>query len=99
MARDWSKMKSRDQARQAQVEDRRIMNELARDEPQPSKAELRIVAENAIASYRGPITQLPSYVGLRCRSCGHRGVARVPYGKSPRFRCAGCGSSLIAKTV
>jgi len=71
------------------------MNELARDEPQPSKDELRAQAAAALANYRGPIRRLPMYTALRCRSCGHRGTARVAPGSNPRFRCSACGSSLV----
>jgi tRNA(Ile2) C34 agmatinyltransferase TiaS len=43
------------------------------------------------------ITRLPMRAKLRCRSCGHCGVAVVPCGRSnPRFKCRKCGSRLSA---
>lgn len=96
MARDWSKLKSRELGRQAVSEERQIINELARSEPHPTKDELRAQASAALADYRGPIRKLPMFAALRCRSCGHRGTARVPPGLAPAFRCSNCGSSLVA---
>lgn len=100
MGLNWSKDRNRKlAANSSRVAYDEAMEFAEPFDPGPSKAALRVMAQNAIASYRGPVKQLPSYVSLKCRSCGHRGVARVPFGKSPRFRCAGCGSSLVAKQV
>jgi DNA-directed RNA polymerase subunit RPC12/RpoP len=100
VARDWLKQKRRDRATQAHrsaLEDAALFDEAP--EPQPSKAQARAEAERLIADYRGPVRRLPTYAALRCRSCGHRGTARVPPGANPSFRCSHCGSSLVAWRV
>lgn len=99
MARDWSRQANRDRERVARRADAEIARILAEDEPRPSKVELRAQADAAIAGYRGPIKRLPMFAALRCRSCGHRGAARVPPGATPSFRCSACGSSLVAWRV
>lgn len=98
MALDWSKRKRVEAASQARLADIALGHALA-SEPEergPSNAELRAQAAAALAAYRGPVTRLPTFAALRCRSCGHRGTARVPPGSSPSFKCSACGSSLVA---
>lgn len=97
MGRDWSKQRRQDQANRERSfarEDALLLD----DAPAtgPSKAEMRLEAEALMAAYDGPVRRLPTYAALRCRSCGHRGNARVPAGARPRFTCSHCGSSLVA---
>lgn len=98
MGRDWSKSRTRAQvnaAKTAELDQARYAYELNGLPAGPGKAELRAQAESAIAAYRGPVRRLPTYAALRCRSCGHRGTARVPVGTEPKFKCSACGSSLV----
>lgn len=62
----------------------------------PSKAELRAETAALVAAFNSPVRRLASYAALRCRSCGHRGTARIPVDAKPRFKCSACGSSLVA---
>lgn len=93
MARDWSKEKRRPVMRRWYDGDEPL-DDLPM--PGPSKAELRQEADALTAAFHGRIKRLPTFAALRCRSCGHRGTARVPAGRSPAFKCSQCGSSLIA---
>lgn len=100
MARDWSTQRRRDQTRTARrcaIDDTALFDDAP--EPGPSKAQLRAEGDALVAAYRGPIRRLPTYAALRCRSCGHRGTARVPPGVAPRFRCSRCSSPLVTVTV
>lgn len=73
----------------------RYLAELASDDVQPSKAELREQAKAACASFRGDVKRLPMIIALCCPSCKHRGSARIPPGrKMPRFRCKRCGTAI-----
>jgi DNA-directed RNA polymerase subunit M/transcription elongation factor TFIIS len=93
VARDWSKQRKRDLARQAlgaEIELARILRN--EDEPQPSKAEQRAEAAALLAAYQGPIKKLPTVVALRCAKCGHRGNVRMRPGEPKRrFKCSKCG--------
>lgn len=82
MARDWSK-------RNALL----IEDDVA---PAVPKADLRAEADRLMAAYSGTVRKLPMVAALRCRSCGHRGTARVAAGVEPKFKCSACGSSLVA---
>jgi hypothetical protein len=96
MARDWSRDRRRQQtvaARRAEVNDL-VMLETPRTEP--DKAAMRAETERLVAQYPGKVRRLPMYAALRCRSCGHRGTAKVPTDAEPRFKCSDCGSSLVA---
>lgn len=102
MARNWSKNRSRalsNASRASEIDDSRYAAEsdgLAERRP---KSELRAETDALVAQFRGKVRQLPTYAGLRCRSCGHRGTARVPSGQSPAFRCSKCRSTLVAYRV
>ncbi len=101
--RDWGRQRANDLLSRARTE--RTLARYISDREAPaaiqqiSKADLRAQADAALAEYRGPIKPLPMIAALRCRTCGHRGNARVPAGKSPSFRCSACGSSLVAWRV
>jgi hypothetical protein len=101
MARDWSKRKRSEQATQAARQGWRDW--LPEQEPihveTQTKAEIRAETDALVAAYRGPIRRLPMMAALRCRTCGHRGTARVPPDAKPAFKCSRCGSSLIAWSV
>lgn len=97
MGRNWSKDKSRKQVATAS---RLALDDVLAfaDPPEvgPNKAELRAETERLIAAFTGPVRKLPTFAALRCRSCGHRGTARVPQGTKPQFKCSQCGSGLVA---
>lgn len=96
MARDWSKSRRRAQSVQTVRAMQECMASLEPVETGPSKADMRAETEALVAAFAGPVRRLPTYAALRCRSCGHRGNARVGPGQSPRFKCSDCGSSLVA---
>jgi hypothetical protein len=59
----------------------------------------RELVEEALDFDEVAVTRLPMRARLRCRSCGHVGIASVPPDrKSPRFCCLKCGSRLSAYT-
>ena len=95
----WSKEKSRQQgnvARQAAIDYEYADALERRSTPHAQRlAEL----ERLMADCRVPVQRLAAQAALRCRSCGHRGTARVPPGAAPRFRCSHCGSSLVKYSV
>lgn len=100
MARSWSKDRERRQiasARRAEFDDSQAFAPLP--ETGPSKAELRAETERLMAAYNGPVKRLAAFAALRCRSCGHRGNARVPAGTTPNFKCSNCGSGLVAVQI
>lgn len=96
MGADWSRSKERRQVVRAFDLDDVDPLPLA---PPISKAEMRAETEALVAAYRGTVKRLPTFAALRCRTCGHRGTARVPVGAAPRFKCSRCGSSLVTVTV
>lgn len=60
--------------------------------PAVRKADLRALADAAVATRAGTVTQLAAPVRVSCCGCGHSGSARVRPGTSPRFRCSKCGT-------
>lgn len=87
--------------RSADVDNALYLRDLSGQTAQPSKAELRAEADALMARYKGEVKRLNSVVGLRCRTCGHRGTAHIrPEADAvPRFRCTRCGSSLVSYRV
>lgn len=93
---NYERSKSREMARQAHYAheaDERALKFAPRLKPAPvkmTKEQLRNQAQAALAQYDGLKT-----VSLRCKSCGHRGTARVPVSAAPKFCCSSCGSNLV----
>ncbi len=97
MARSWSKDRERKLAASARSADYADMVTFS-DPPElsPSKDELRAETERLMAEFKGPIRRLKTVVSLQCRTCNHRGTARVEPGTTdPNFKCRACGSSLV----
>lgn len=85
MARNWSKLRSRDQAmrsRRAEYDNAAYLRDLEAAPP-PSKADLRLMAESAVHIYKNRIKHLPTIVNLRCPKCRHRGKATVQPKQTP----------------
>ena len=102
MARDFARLRRKAQGLSAirqELADRRAFDELVPQDRQAEKDELRAQADAAVAAFRGSVQVLDTHVALRCRTCGHRGTARVRRGARPKFRCRNCGSSLVAVRV
>lgn len=95
MALDWSRNRRRANGKDAIVREQALMQELARDDPQVSKAELREQAASAMATWRGRINRLATVLELKCPRCRHYGKAAIPPDlPRPRFRCSRCGMRL-----
>lgn len=97
MGRDFGKLRRKEQGLSAIRQGRegwRAVDELEIVD-QPTKADQRAELAIAMASFCGPVQVLDSHVALRCRTCGHRGNARVRRGAKPKFRCRNCSSTLI----
>lgn len=95
MARDWSKSKRTQQARQAAQAaaiDARYLSEMD-VAPGPSKSDLRAQAAAAMATFRGSVKRLPMRLEMKCPRCRHRGWATVRGGTERRFCCSRCGHS------
>lgn len=56
---------------------------------------LREIAEEAYeeAAAFDEVQQLPTFVPMRCRSCGHRGSAQLPFNRKHRVRLVCCRPS------
>lgn len=90
MALDWSKANRRKSSSE-NVNDAALMRVATEPAaPQPSKADLRAEAEEAIATWNRPVQRLPTFIELKCW-CGHRGRVKVAPGRRKRFRCSKCG--------
>ena len=93
MARDWSKLRRRENTSASLREEAAVMRLLYERPKQLSKVEARAEMEAALARYRGTIRQLPTIVELKCYKCNHRGKAIMPNGNTTkRFKCSKCGA-------